>query len=140
MANPRTGHINSTENTVKQIKSILATAQTTWTCSVFSGTSAEDMRGLLPGLVLPAAIVRYVDSQWKVDGAWRRSTYEVALICANSDIESAGTSIRGMIDSAVAALDSQVYNQAFIWADSDSVIDLGPNKAAAILKIIVEDM
>lgn len=137
--NPATGYVETTDALVQQVKTWLSTFQTTWNVVVFSGTSKEDIAGFCQGLRAPAAVVMYTGSNWRVEPKRREASISVVVINDNHQIESGGPTVRGMLDSAVGAIDGQLLNQAYFRADSDLVVDLGVGKGAIELKIHVED-
>jgi hypothetical protein len=135
-----TDFTTATETVVQQIKTWLASAQTTWNCQVFSGTNAEDVAKFVFGLRSPAAVVLYDGSTWKgAEPLRRKLNVSVLLVNENHQRETGGTTVRGMLDSAVAALDMQSSDQYLVRVMSDSAVDLGTGKGCVRLQLIVED-
>jgi hypothetical protein len=129
----------ATETIVQAVKTALASAQTTCVCSVCSATAADDIRHHVFGLRGPAAVVLYMGSDWRVEPLRRRLKVAVVLVFDNAQIESGGTSVRGMLDSAVTALDVLTGDQYIIRIQDDAPVDMGPGRECIQANFTVED-
>lgn len=135
-----TNFTTNTETLTTQIKTLLSTAQTSWNCHVCSCTSVDDVVNYLHGLRGPAAVVIYMGSQWRTARpSHRKPRFDIALICDNGQMEAGGTTIRGMLDSAVAALDMQQYEQCLVRCVEDAPQDIGMGRSCVRLAIEIED-
>lgn len=134
-----TSYTMATDTLVTTVKGYLTSAQTTWAVETFNGTSADDLHGLLPGMRAPAAAVQYAGSQWNGSPLRRESDIDVYLVAKNGQASSAGQSIRGMVDSCVAAIDDQVSTHTHFQAVSDSIMDIGPGLSCAKVSFKAKD-
>lgn len=134
-----TNFVTATETLTQQVKTWLAAYKTTWDVRVFSGTNPADLAKFVFGLRPPAAVVMYDGSNWQAEPDRRALDLSVVVVAANADLETGSTTVRGMLDDAVAAIDWQQKDQALFRASRDSVVDLGQGLACVRLQLTVED-
>lgn len=136
---PVTTYTTPTETLVNAIIGQIASAHKSWCVAAFNGTSADDLHGFLPGLRAPCAAVMYRGSTWSPLPERRIVDIDVFLVAANAQGDAAGTTIRGMIDACVAAIDGQVSGHALFQAADDSAQDIGPGVACAKVSFKIRD-
>jgi hypothetical protein len=95
--------------------------------------------GFLPGLRAPAAAVQYAGSNWNPSPLRREVDIDVYLVAKHGLASSAGQTIRGMVDSCVAAIDDQISTHTHFQAVSDSIIDIGPGLSCAKVSFKAKD-